>query len=510
MTYLLLPGRQIVNTRYQERYLNSIVGQDLAGLPTVTGSPPRGPITGLVFAVTSCNKSNSRYNPLPFEMRSILVYEFARQFQADYGIPFHLIGIPHYQPSPQFPALILKEIAEQTDGKLTLTPENTVVFTSTPLMIRAYESLRFSILPGEYDLLAQRNTEEVPNDIVQQIGEGRVSLDEIGLSQSTRRVFQDIPDAVERIVKLFHDPILTEQGDLTETRNYWTYARAMSEAIDLKYNEIKAFLLPGKIVDEGCADGALIERIVRDFPDSDIIGVDLSAEMLARAHEAQRAGAFGGAFVFFKQQNLMTPVSDAQARTVDTIVCNSTLHELWSYGAGDETVREYLRGKFKQLRPNGCLVIRDVVGPESGEQIVFLRCQFDDGLDSADDVAQLSTQARFRRFQHDFRGGGHSEAVLQNDGTFALPLREAMEFVAKMEYVDNWLSEMHEEFCFWSFRDWTREMQEAGFAVLPESHAYVNQWRVEHSFQSRVQLFDIDMAPLPFPVTNMILVGEKR
>ncbi len=85
-----------------------------------------------------------------------------------------------------------------------------------------------------------------------------------------------------------------------------------------------------------------------------------------------------------------------------------------------------------------------------------------------------------------------------------------MEFIAKMEYVDNWLSEMHEEFCFWSFSDWTREMQAAGFAVLPASHAYVNQWRVEHSFQSRVQLFDIAKAPLDFPVTNMILVGEKR
>ena len=86
MTYLLLPGRQIVNTRYQEEYLDSILGRALETLPEMIGTPPTGRATGIVFAVTSCNKSNSRYNPLPFEVRSILVYEFARQLQERFGV----------------------------------------------------------------------------------------------------------------------------------------------------------------------------------------------------------------------------------------------------------------------------------------------------------------------------------------------------------------------------------------------------------------------------------------
>ena len=84
-----------------------------------------------------------------------------------------------------------------------------------------------------------------------------------------------------------------------------------------------------------------------------------------------------------------------------------------------------------------------------------------------------------------------------------------MEFIAKMDYTDNWLSEMHEAFCFWSFADWTRELADAGLTVLPGSHAYVNQWRVEHSFQKRVRLYALDGTPLPFPVTNMVLAAEK-
>ena len=516
MTYLLLPGRQIVNTRYQEEYLSRILGRDLAALPEMLGDAPAGKVTALVFAVTSCNRSNSRYNPLPFETRAILVYEFARRLKADFGVDFHILGIPHYPPSEKFAGLVLKEAAEQTEGRLTLTPGNTVVFSSTPPLIADYQGLGFAVLPGEYDPATKTYTQPTPNVIVRQIGEGTAPLEDIPLSNSTRTVFRDFPDALTQIRRLFHDPILTEQGDLTETRNYSTYTRDMAGAIDLKYDEISPFLRPGKIVDEGCADGALLQRVAHDFPDSDLIGVDLSAEMLARARESQRAGAFGGAFVFFKQQNLMTPVSEAQADRADTIICNSTLHELWSYGAGDETVRAYLHGKRKQLRPGGCLVIRDVVGPDDKDRLVLLECLADDGLaedDGEAPVAALSTLARFARFRRDFRpheAHPDAEAVAREGRTlYRMPLGYAMEFIAKMDYADNWLSEMHEAFCFWSFADWTRELADAGLTVLPGSRAYVNEWRVQHSFQKRVRLYDLDGAPLPFPVTNMVLAAEK-
>ena len=293
----------------------------------------------------------------------------------------------------------------------------------------------------------------------------------------------------------------------------------MASAIDFKYAEIAPFLLPGKIVDEGCADGALLERIVHDFPDSDLLGIDLSAEMLARAGERKRAGAFGGAFVFFAQRNLMTPISDDQSGRADTVICNSTLHELWSYGAGAGSVRRYLRGKWKQLRGGGRLVIRDVVGPDDGDLSILLECASDDGLVTdawADaDVATLSTLSRFRRFCRDFRRGQIAGSVQEtpHDGRilFRLPLRAAMEFIAKMTYTDNWQSEMHEEFCFWDFAAWTRELADAGLDLVPGSHAYVNPWRVEHDFTGRVRLYDAaTLAPLAFPVTNMVLVGEKR
>jgi len=515
MTYLLLPGRQIVNTQYQERYIGSILGIDVGALPEMMGDAPRGPITDIVFGITSSNKSNSRYNPLPLEVRSILVYEFCRRLRERHEFAFHIVGVPHYPPTPHFLEIVLKEIAEQTQDRLTLTPHNTVLFTSTPPIINTARSLGFAVLPGEYDAAANAYTDPTPNVVVRELGEMDRPLEDLALSESARDVFRIFPEAVRQIRTLFNDPILTDQGDLTETRNYQTYARAMSDVIDLKYDEVKDFLLPGKIVDEGCADGVLIERIAVDFPDSDMIGIDLSAEMLARANEAKREGRYGGAFVFFKQQNLMSPVPDTQAKSVDTIICNSTLHELWSYGNGDETLRIYLRNKRKQLKPGGRLVVRDVVGPEHGDTPVYLECITSDGIVKddpwTDDVTTLSTQSLFYRFLRDFRNGRYEtlSGRIDRDGKtlFKLPLRLAMEFITKMSYTDNWASESHEEFCFWAFSDWERELADAGFTLLPGSRAYVNQWRVENRFKQRVCLYSLDGRALDFPVTNMVLAG---
>jgi SAM-dependent methyltransferase len=134
----------------------------------------------------------------------------------------------------------------------------------------------------------------------------------------------------------------------------------MNEIIRLKYLDIRNGIRSGRIVDEGCADGALLAEISRDFPDSDLFGIDLSAEFASRFHERQRAGEFGGAYVHFFHRNLLDRIFEPES--IDTTICNSTLHELWSYAEQEKTVRAYLAEKFRQLRPGGRLIIRDVGG----------------------------------------------------------------------------------------------------------------------------------------------------
>lgn len=542
MSTLLFPGRHLVNTRFQVAYLASLLGRVPSALADLRPgrAVPAARLDRVVFAITSSNQENSRYNPVPFHIRAIGVDRFARALQAAPAMPafsYRIAGIPHYGHTENFASFTLKEIAGQSEPAEQLTPENTVVLCSTPELMRLYAALGFSLAPAEHGVAPPPL---LPLDLVRALGEAGEAWTETPLlgselSAATRSLFLDFPEVPRRVARIYRDPLTNQDGSLTEKRNYNTYARGMNEILRLKYLDIRAAIRPGRIVDEGCADGGLLAEIAGDFPDSDLYGIDLSAEFAARFQERKRAGDFGGVYACFYLRNLLDPLFDPAS--VDTTLCNSTLHELWSYAGQEKTVRHYLALKFAQLRPGGRLIIRDVVGPEDGDRPVLLRCATDDGRDlapeevpadrPADLLAGLSTRARLRLFAHDYlrnlrrqgrRTGSAAARFEETPDGFRTTLREAAEFLSKKDYTDNWLSEMNEEFCFWSFARWTEVLAETGFRVLPAdptfpagSRVYTNPWIVEHRYAGHVRLSPASDpgAELPYPPTNLVLVAEK-
>jgi SAM-dependent methyltransferase len=535
MNYLLFPGRHLVNTRFQETYLQRVLSSPPTQLPGFLKGRgnPGGPPAEVIFAITSANQENSRFNPIPFHVRAMGVDRFARGLRQRLPLRFRVIGIPHYGHTQNFAEFTIKEIANQTEQAVKLTPENCLVLCSTPEVIRLYQGLGFAIAPAE---LAEPDPKPAtPIEIIREIGARGKDwpsgpLVRAHLGASHQGLFEDLPEVPQRIARLYQDPLTNQDGSLTETRNYSSYARGMNEIVSLKYRDIRAGIRPGRIADEGCADGALLAEISRAFPDSDLFGIDLSAEFAGRFHERQRAGEFGGAYVHFFHRNLLDRIFEPES--IDTTICNSTLHELWSYGKGESSVRGYLGEKFKQLRPGGRLIIRDVVGPDEGEREVWLWCSDADGENptpaslaghqnrEAAWLQRLSTRSRFRLFALDFLNGSRpfpfAEANLGNRPAFRLTLRLAAEFLSKKDYHDNWKSEMNEEFCFWSFAKWKSVLVELGFRVLENpnnyaegSRAYTNPWVVQNRYEARVALCDADAHPMHWPPTNMVLIGEK-
>lgn len=536
MTTLLFPGRHLLQTTFQERYLRAVVQTPLDRLNFLPG-PELGvhtPIDTIVFAITSANHQFTRYNPIPFHIRAIGVDRFASNFAADFGVRYRIFGIPHYSPSPRFAEILLKEIAEQTESDLTLSPSNTVILTSTLPIASMFQKLGFAILPAEAETSPLPATpQQLLSDIM---GEGE-NWDEnptlrTQISPTTLSLWRDFPEVPRRIFRLWHDPLLTDDGSLTDTRDYATYARGMSNSdiIDLKYQDIQEHIQPGRIVDEGCADGALLVRIAADFPDSDLIGIEITGELLSRCLERQRAGEFGDTFVHFHQRNITTPIF--QPASIHTTICNSTLHELWSYNKRETTVYEYLREKYRQLAPQGRLVIRDVVGADKGDEEVYLWLANKDGEawnpeDVADedelDVAKLSTYSRFFRFAQDFLPQHQNEQrpttvdyrieIIEGQHYIVTSKRIATEYITKKDYTDNWASEMHEEFAFWGFSEWKSVLRQVGFVVNPSSRTYTNEWIVNNRWQGKVALFrreDNTLLPLPYPPTTIVLVAEKH
>jgi len=73
MTYLLFPGRHLVNTRFQETYLRRVLSTPPKALPGVIAGrcELEGAPTEIIFAITSANQENSRFNPIPFHVRAM-------------------------------------------------------------------------------------------------------------------------------------------------------------------------------------------------------------------------------------------------------------------------------------------------------------------------------------------------------------------------------------------------------------------------------------------------------
>jgi SAM-dependent methyltransferase len=533
MSTLLFPGRHLVNTQFQAAYLRKLLSSDVANMPgLVRGKDaPVDRIDQLVFAITSSNQSNSRYNPIPFHIRAISVDRFARELGEP--VPHRIFGIPHYGHIQSFAEFTVREICDQSEGLIDLTPSNCLILCSTPEVIRLYQELGFSVLTAE-----QTEAEApVPIELIRAVADAGEDWPESvelrrDLSSASVSIFEDFPEIPRRIIRLYSDPLTNQEGSLTETRNYNSYARGMNEIMRLKYQDIAPAIRPGRIVDEGCSDGGLLAEIAKDFPDSDLYGIDLSAEFAHRFEERKRAGDFGGAYAHFYLRNLLDSLFEPGS--IDTTLCNSTLHELWSYAEGEKTVMAYLREKFRQLRPGGRLIIRDVVGPEDADRDVLLWCNAADGTALGEDALsrdhaaldKLSTQARFQVFLADFLRGRPRHGVLIPDplpveiapGTYRVSLSLAAEFLSKKDYTDNWKSEMNEEFCFWSFAGWKSALTATGFTLLenevhgkPLSHGYSNPWIVEHRFKGKVRIASVDQPErdLPFPPTNMVLVAEK-
>ncbi len=283
--------------------------------------------------------------------------------------------------------------------------------------------------------------------------------------------------------------------------------------------------------------------LARDFPDSDLIGIELTGEFLARCLKRQRAMEFGGTYIHFHQRNITQLIF--QENSIDTTICNSTTHELWSYGNQEPTLRRYLAEKFRQTRKFGRIIIRDVVGPDDGQQEIYIHCNDRDGAhddpcrpcntpeELATHINGLSTAARFERFAKEFlmdlrhagRRGPETQLRFrreQIDGKdyVVLRLQDAVEFMLKKDYTSNWKSELNEEFAFWNFAQWKAALQQAGFAVLdhlpdgrPASRAFRNPWIVTQRLQGKVALYrktENGLESLDYPVTNMVLIGEKR
>jgi len=534
MTYVLFPGRHHLLTNFQLEYLTRVTSCDPKALRDVDGRTIAldEPISAILWAVTSANHSNTRRNPLPAHRREVAIEELGAQLDVDSFV--FLIDDLGY--TDRFAEYVLKKIAVDSLGRFAPNPGNTLVASSTPEVIAQYERLGYRILPVE---LADRRKvafcADPPWQVLDKlIDDGlrgvdwRTNVEFVGkVARASRRLYHKYGFG-EHILELNRSPLLTDDGDLTATRDYNTYVRAFDDGARRKHDLVRDHVRPGRIVDVGCCTGSLLRELSHQssLRESDFFGIEVARPLYAECLHRKEQGFFGTANVFFYQRDFAAGRTFAE-NSINTFTTFALTHEIESY-SGRDSLKSFIRLLHSQLAPGGRWINVDVVGPRDRHRTVLMKLNRTDGRDEdavrsfapedreglRSHLEGLSTFARFLRFARDFRRAERFElpyelVSIDGESLVRTSLENACEFLSKKDYTDNWASEMHETFCFWDFPEWVDAAAEAGFRVLDASRDFANPWIIENRYRTRAELFDESMRPLDAPATNMILVLER-
>ncbi|WP_405109817.1 class I SAM-dependent methyltransferase [Micromonospora sp. NBC_01405] len=503
--YLLFPGRHHLLTRFQAEYLRQLAGS----------GDGDGDGATVVWAVTSANHENTRRNPVPYHRREAAI----ERFSVLAGLRSVVVPVFDTAVTDRFAEVTLKNVAA-TAG-LELTPADTVVACSTPEVAAMYERLGFPIAGVEADVAPAPAR---PWDVLLRLADGDPSWRHLA-HPATIDVYARyrLDDLVRAVV---NDPVVGDEGGLTPTRDYRTYAEAFADAAQRKWAAVRERVRPGRIVDIGCGAGAVLELADREpaLRESDLIGVEVARHLFEECVHKKAQGFFTNPNVFFYRRNVLGGAVFAP-RSVDTTMTFALTHEIWSYGDRMASLRRFVQAIYDHTVPGGVWINSDVCGPDGQDRTVRLRLATADGTnparprtdlaslspaEAAAHVAGLSTRARLDQFAVDWRFPFAYRPVADPAGAVVeLTLGAAMDFLTRKDYTDNWLSETQEQFCGLEYADWKALLADVGFEVGPASGPYRNDWIATNRLDPVAALSTPDGQPLDWPVTHVLLVARR-
>lgn len=473
------------------------------------------PETVWVFAVTSANHDATRRNPVALQHRVTQAELFIR----DVGLRGVVVTVPDVPQTSRFAKRVLGDVAEQVG--VMLTPADTLVAVSTGVA-DMYQRLGFRV--GRIELDGPVNT-PYAWDVVSAVVARRDDQVNEWAHPSTLDVWARY-GIREKIRDVFADVIVSgENGGLTGMRAYGTYAQAFEENAARKWEEIRHWVQPGRVLDVGCATGQMLVEAGRDpaLRGSELIGLEPDRWLHADAKHRLAQGQFTNPQTFFHRRNVLTGTPYPTGSVTTTITAALT-HEIYSYGNGDTDLAKLSRRIWDHTAAGGVWINSDVAAPDNPDEHVLLWLNPNDGdnihitdpqtlkqTDLAFGLNQQSTQARFTQWVTD-------NAQLRNNvinyiehdaHTVQLRMADAMEFLLHKDYTDNWLSEMCETFTYRTWDMWQTVLMTAGWEILPGSGAYTNTWITENRFAGHARLTNMTGMALGWPVTHVRFAARK-
>ena len=208
-------------------------------------------------------------------------------------------------------------------------------------------------------------------------GTSSISLNIVGSEESEalitllsiyeRKSTVSFHSALKMLCDLYH----LRKDDFDRLSNESQYLVSMNAAKNDKARMMN-YLKAGKIVEVGPGGGVVLDLLESHFPDSEIIGLDASHQVVVALEQRKKQSGSkwqiveGNAFEFSKYFG--------KESLTDIVFC-SILHEIYSYIETEdgsrfhiESVEKMLQSAFEALAPGGRILIRDGIMPEHKPQ----------------------------------------------------------------------------------------------------------------------------------------------
>ncbi|MBN2610037.1 MAG: methyltransferase domain-containing protein [Bacteroidales bacterium] len=263
---------------------------------------------------------------------------------------------------------------------------------------------------------------------------------------------------------------------------------------------------PGNvIVDIGMASGTTSNILAHLFPQHKIIGVDINPKMVEIARNN------------YISKNLEFRIDDGEKLTtfkeesVDGFFNCSSVHHITSFNGYDPN-RAFtaIQRQTALLRDGGIVVVRDFVKPPEMEVLLELSTIPGD-IRPCDSDLLIDFSRRARSLaKKDERGFPLKELNAQQKNTrrFKLRFSDAVEFIRRKDYFNNWDIELQEEYGYFTQKDFEEVFISLGLRIIISFPVY-NPWIVKNRYRNKFSLFDKDGNNLGFPPSNYLIAAEK-
>ncbi len=262
---------------------------------------------------------------------------------------------------------------------------------------------------------------------------------------------------------------------------------------------------PGNtIVDVGMASGTSSSILAHLFPKLQVIGVDINPKMVDIASKT------------YSQPNLTFRADDGEKLTsfekgsVHGFFNCSSIHHITSFN-GYDPYRAYstLKRQTELLAPGGIIVVRDFVKPPEMEVILHVS-DIPHPSRPTDAELLLLFSKLARSLSHREERGFPLEELPTRNGLryFRLFYADAVEFIRRKDYYQNWEIELQEEYGYFTQKEFEDIFASLGLRTIV-SHPVYNPWIIRNRYRGQVSLFNLNNEPIGFPPTNYLIAGEK-